>query len=73
MENKKTTLAIIFLLVTLSIYIQGQYIQGGGTLMDWSNLKKYQIYNEALIKTPKSNRIVFIGNSITEYWGGVKP
>ena len=68
MENKKTTLAIIFLLVTLSIYIQGC-----GTLMDWSNLKKYQIYNEALIKTPKSNRIVFIGNSISEGWGFFKP
>ena len=73
MENKKTTLAIIFLLITLSIYIQGQYIQGDGTLKDWSNLKKYQTYDEALIKTPKSNRIVFTGNSITEVWRFFKP
>jgi lysophospholipase L1-like esterase len=37
--------------------------------MDWANLKKYQKSNEELIKTPDPNRVVFMGNSITEEWG----
>jgi lysophospholipase L1-like esterase len=43
-------------------------IAGGGTLMDWANLKKYQKSNEELIKVFDQNRVVFMGNSITENW-----
>ncbi|WP_395054389.1 GDSL-type esterase/lipase family protein [Flavobacterium sp.] len=35
---------------------------------DWSNLKKYAIQNEALLDSENSKRIVFIGDSITEFW-----
>ena len=44
-------------------------IAGGGSVMDWANLKKYQKSNEELIRTPDPNRVVFMGNSITEEWG----
>ena len=36
--------------------------------MDWANLKKYQKSNEELKKTTAPNRVVFMGNSITEGW-----
>lgn len=41
---------------------------------DWPNLAKYQEAN-AKIKRPKKNenRVVFMGNSITEGWGNVMP
>ena len=55
----------------MSIVINAQQIAiaGGGSVMDWANLKKYQKSNEELIKTIDPNRVVFIGNSITEGWG----
>ena len=55
----------------MSIVINAQQIAiaGGGSVMDWANLKKYQKSNEELIKTIDPNRVVFIGNSITEEWG----
>lgn len=43
-------------------------IAGGGTPMDWANLEKYKNNNEELIKVPDENRVVFMGNSITENW-----
>jgi lysophospholipase L1-like esterase len=41
---------------------------------DWPNLKRYQIENAALTP-PKSgeNRIVFMGNSITDSWSTMRP
>ena len=36
--------------------------------MDWANLEKYKNNNEELIKVPDENRVVFMGNSITENW-----
>ena len=41
---------------------------GGGTLKDWAHLKKYEKENEQLKKINEPNRIVFMGNSITEGW-----
>jgi lysophospholipase L1-like esterase len=36
---------------------------------DWANLKKYQAENSALTQPSKSeNRVVFMGNSITQHW-----
>jgi lysophospholipase L1-like esterase len=36
---------------------------------DWANLKKYQDENKVLATPAKSeNRVVFIGNSITQHW-----
>ncbi len=44
------------------------HIAGGGTLMDWANLKKYRESNEKIKKISDPNRVVFMGNSITEGW-----
>jgi len=41
---------------------------GGGTLKDWAHLKKYEKENEQLKKINDPNRVVFMGNSITEGW-----
>jgi lysophospholipase L1-like esterase len=67
MSINKITFAFLF----MSIVINAQQvaIAGGGSVMDWANLKKYQKSNEELIKTPDPNRVVFMGNSITEEWG----
>jgi len=36
---------------------------------DWANLKKYQNKNSTLIAPDKGeNRVVFMGNSITQFW-----
>jgi len=43
-------------------------IAGGGTLKDWAHLKKYEKENEQLKKISEPNRVVFMGNSITEGW-----
>ena len=47
---------------------QDVYIQGGGTLMDWAHLKKYEQNNSELKKINEPDRVVFMGNSITEGW-----
>lgn len=44
------------------------HVAGGGTLMDWAHLKKYEKSNEELKKISDPNRVVFMGNSITEGW-----
>ncbi len=60
MKNLKLTVGII--LLTL-IMIESTYSQ------DWANLNRYKIENENLnLPDPDENRIVFIGNSITEGW-----
>jgi lysophospholipase L1-like esterase len=47
---------------------QEVFIQGGGTIMDWAHLKKFEEENKKLKKTNEPNRVVFMGNSITEGW-----
>ena len=49
------------------------FIQGGGTLNDWANLSKYAESNSELKKQSDANRIVFMGNSITEGWSNFNP
>jgi len=49
------------------------FVQGGGTLNDWANLSKYAEFNSALKKQSDANRIVFMGNSITEGWSNFNP
>jgi hypothetical protein len=41
---------------------------GGGTLTDWAHLKKYEQSNSELKKINEPDRVVFMGNSITEGW-----
>lgn len=41
---------------------------------DWANLARYRDYNELVrSKTLASNRVVFVGNSITEGWVNISP
>ncbi|MDG1830284.1 MAG: GDSL-type esterase/lipase family protein [Flavobacteriaceae bacterium] len=49
-------------------YSQDINIAGGGNLQDWANLNKYQKNNKELKKIIEPNRVVFMGNSITEGW-----
>jgi len=63
--------SIIGCLLSLTLFsLNGQevYIQGGGTLEDWSNLSKYRASNVQIANLEDPNRIVFMGNSITEGW-----
>lgn len=62
-------ITLIFLLMSIVINAQELSVAGGGSLMDWANLKKYQKNNKELIKITDPNRVVFMGNSITEGWG----
>ena len=74
LQNKKTmkyniTTLIFFLFSSImSNNAQDIYIQGGGTLADWAHLKKFEKQNEKLKRIDESNRVVFMGNSITEGW-----
>ena len=65
-QNK--ILLLIFLFSILKNTAQDIYIQGGGTLMDWAHLKKYEQNNSELKKINEPDRVVFMGNSITEGW-----
>lgn len=61
-------LLLIFLFSIMNNTAQDVYIQGGGTLMDWAHLKKYEQSNSELKNINDPNRVVFMGNSITEGW-----
>ena len=64
---------LIFLILILNFIMDNNYSQdiniaGGGNLQDWANLNKYQKNNKELKKIIEPNRVVFMGNSITEGW-----
>ena len=67
MRQSKTVFIIIFLLL-LGMANNAQDIAGGGILKDWAHLKKFENENETLKKVNDSERVVFMGNSITEGW-----
>ena len=67
MRQSKTIFIIIFLLL-LGMANNAQNIAGGGILKDWAHLKKFENENETLKKVNDSERVVFMGNSITEGW-----
>ena len=68
MKYNITTLIIFLFSIIMSNNAQDIYIQGGGTLTDWAHLKKFEKDNEQLKKIDETNRVVFMGNSITEGW-----
>jgi lysophospholipase L1-like esterase len=83
MRRTKIIITSVFILLTLVMNAQkliqaGKYddlmsapeiaIAGGGTLMDWANMKFYNERNEKLKKIADPNRVVFMGNSITQGW-----
>ena len=84
MTINKIIIISVFIVVTISTNAQeliqaGKYddlisapeiaIAGGGTLMDWANMNFYKESNEKLKKIDDPNRVVFMGNSITQGWG----
>jgi len=68
--NLKKTITIILIIFAMSNNSNAQEvdIQGGGTLTDWAHLKKYEQSNSKLKNINDPNRVVFMGNSITEGW-----
>ncbi len=55
----KTITFLSFILLSTFSYSQGD---------DWANLKKYEAENSMLVTTMVPGRIVFMGDSITEFW-----
>jgi len=68
MKYNKILLILFLFSIAMSNNAQDIYIQGGGTLTDWAHLKKYEQSNSELKKINEPDRIVFMGNSITEGW-----
>jgi len=65
MKNLKS----IYFILLLSIFM-GQNTEA----QDWANLNKYQNENATLqLLTPGQKRIVFMGDSITEFWSVINP
>ena len=68
MKYNKILLILFLFSIIMSNNAQDIYIQGGGTLTDWAHLKKYEQNNSELKKINEPDRVVFMGNSITEGW-----
>jgi len=65
MKNLKS----IYFILLLSLFM-GQNAEA----QDWANLNKYQNENATLqLLTPGQKRIVFMGDSITEFWSVINP
>ena len=76
MKIKTINVKLFFLLSFINfnvIFSQEVYIAGGGTLKDWANLNRFKEENKELIKNPNTDRVVFLGNSITEGWSNFDP
>jgi lysophospholipase L1-like esterase len=70
MKVKYLLLSIILLFnMEQNIFAQNEQL-----LNDWANLKKYKEENSKIgLPAPNENRVVFMGNSITEGWVQVCP
>ena len=68
MKHNKLTIIIFLFSIIMSNNAQEIVTAGGGTLKDWAHLKKYEKDNERLKKLNDPDRVIFIGNSITEGW-----
>lgn len=63
MQNTlRISILLIISLISATFYAQ-----------DWANLKRYQDQNDSVMKSPARNRVVFMGNSITEGWKKAHP
>lgn len=58
----RISLMLIISLISTAFYAQ-----------DWANLKHYQAENDSIMKAPDRNRVVFMGNSITQGWKETHP
>ena len=62
------TLKLTFSILLTFLLFEFSYAQ------DWANLKRFQKENtELTISKPNEHRVVFMGNSITEGWLGIRP
>ncbi len=60
--------------LNFGIIILSLFIMESSYAQDWANLKRYKNENKKIgLPSPKENRIVFIGNSITESWSNLSP
>jgi lysophospholipase L1-like esterase len=65
MKNQKSIYFILLLSLFMAQNTEAQ---------DWANLNKYQNENVSLLPlTPEQKRIVFMGDSITEFWSIINP
>jgi len=71
MNPIKFTLCIILLLIFMEPSLNAQ---NDSLNNDWPNLARFRNENVKLgLPSPAENRVVFMGNSITEGWGRVYP
>lgn len=68
MKYNKTIFTFLLVFTIMINNAQEVFIQGGGTIMDWAHLKKFDEENKKLKKINELKRVVFMGNSITEGW-----
>ncbi len=67
MKNILCSICLLIILFFLPVYGQNDQMKS-----DWANLKKYAKANEMLASTEAGkNRVVFMGNSITEAWAKI--
>ena len=67
--SKSISLLLGFLFFTSFLQVQSQ-----NQTQDWANLKRYQRENDSILKLPvPENRVVFMGNSITQGWKKARP
>jgi lysophospholipase L1-like esterase len=65
---------IIFIILSLIFMEQSIIAQNNQLLKDWPNLNRYREENTRIgLPTENENRIVFMGNSITEGWLKICP
>ena len=66
------SLGLFFLLITPSLQAQNDSMKNElNETNDWPNLRRYRSENAQL--KPEKNRVVFMGNSITDAWINVSP
>lgn len=70
---KKLISSLIIYCCFMNLSSQEVAIQGGGSLDDWANLSNYAKSNKELINNFDENRVVFMGNSITQGWSDFNP
>ena len=68
MKYNKIIFTFLLVFTIMINNAQEVFIQGGGTIMDWAHLKKFDQENKKLKKTNELKRVVFMGNSIIEGW-----
>jgi len=70
----KKSIVLIALLSCLGLQSQEiKHVAGGGTLSDWAFLGRFHADNATVSASEDPNRVVFMGNSITEGWKHFRP